>query len=378
MDVRRATLAVVVCVATSSCFEEPVREHLHLMLPAGEVVVVTAVEEVAGPEVAGSNRRLADRLDEARVEIERGWDRWRPLFEQLEPVADRTVVERVDGHTRRSVYSGVVARFEPVASLLSRVGLAAVLEAGGPIHELQLSPAGSPPATWNERQEVERRLDEWSEVVASYLAGAADLYDYLDRRPDRAVPCLSHIFDRHGAGSAPLEAQEEELVVALKDRIEAVTEVLVVGGEEAYSLNELSRRAFDPFPTRLTLTVVGEILESEGFVDHDGTLERPSVDLWSALATLEGRWIAPDLVTAMAAPGPEHLQPEPDPATFAGLPRSHAPPPDGSDVAAEIRSRLAPPDLHRVRWRPAVATADDLEIDDPRQLLDRAMTVLPD
>jgi len=373
----RAAVVAAACLATCACFEEPVREHLHLTMLGGGVVVVTAVEDVAGPELAGSNQRLIDRLDEARTEIERGWDRWRPLFDELEPVAERSIVERVDGLARRALYSGVVSSFEPVQHFLGGVGLAATLDTDGPLYELQLAPTGAPPATWNERQEVERRLDEWSVTVAAYLAEASELYEHLDRRPDRAVACLSHLFDSHGEESGPLDEREEELIIALKERIEAVSEALLVGGDEMFSLNELSRRAFDPSPARLTLSVMGETVEIEGFLDQDGYLERPAIDLWNALTALEGRWIAPDLVTAMVAPGPGELQPHPDPELFAGLDRRYAPAPDPVDVAAALRSHLVAPDLPRVAWLPAVANIGVLEVDDPRQLLDTAIAGLP-
>lgn len=79
----------------------------------------------------------------------------------------------------------------------------------------------------------------------------------------------------------------------------------------------------------------------------------------------------------MVAPGPEAVQPEPDPESFASMARFHAPPPDAWEVAVELRSRLTPAREHRVRWRPAVAATDDLEIADPRQLLDQAIAGLP-
>jgi hypothetical protein len=373
----RVAIAAVTVLTALGCFEEPVREHVHLTLLGGEVVVVTTVQDVASPDVAGSNQRLADRLDEARTEIERGWDRWRPLYDTLEPIADRSTVERVDGLARRAVYSGAVTEFRPVERFLDSVGMTATLAGEPRLLELQLSPSGSPPATWNERQEVERRIDDWSAVVAAYLGGAVTLYEYLDQRPDRAVACLSHVLDSHAAESGPLDEREEELVSALKERIEAVSEVLLVGSDDPYSLNELSRRAFDPFPARLTVSVAGEPVEVEGFVERDGYLERPAVDLWTALASLEGRWIAPDLVTAMIAPVPGALQPQPDPEAFAALDRRYAPAPDPSEVASALRSGLIAPDLHRVRWRPSVPNPDDLEIDDPRQLLDKAVAGMP-
>ena len=57
---------------------------------------------------------------------------------------------------------------------------------------------------------------------------------------------------------------------------------------------------FDPFPARLTITVDGQVLESQGFLAEPRFFERANVDAWNALKSLEGRWISPDLVTALA------------------------------------------------------------------------------
>jgi hypothetical protein len=214
-------------------------------------------------------------------------------------------------------------------------------------------------------------------TVAEYLAEAAAFYQYLERRPDRAVPCLSHLFDRHGPEPAALDTGEEELVARLKDRIQAVARALQVESGDAYTLNELSRLAFDPFPVRLTVAVRGTPVTVEGFVDGAGFLERPAVDLWRALAGLEGRWLSPDLVTAMIAPGPQARQPEPVPEDFATIARLWTKAPQPSEVAAALRAELVPLELHRVLWRSAAAEVVDLENEDPWHLLDAALADLP-
>jgi hypothetical protein len=378
----RAAVAAVACVAAAACFEEPVREHLHLTLIGDQAVVVTTVQEIAGPEAAESNPQLAARLDERRTAIERGWDRWRPLFDELQPGIERTTLEKEGGVAWRAVYSAATTDFDAVARLLASQGLDAILDHDqiddhSSEHELRLYPVGSPPATSNELREVERRLDEWSVTVAEYLAEAVALYEHFERRPDRAVPCLSHLFDRHGPEPAALDKGEEELVARLKDRIQAVARVLQVDSGEAYTLNELSRLAFDPFPARLTIAVRGEPVVVEGFVEGDGFLERPAVDLWRALAGLEGRWLEPDLVTAMIAPGPQDRQPEPVPEDFATIARRWTKAPQPSEVAAALRAELVPVELQRVRWHSTAAEVVDLESEDPWHLLDAALADLP-
>lgn len=382
MRATRIATAAAACLAAVACFEEPVREHLHLTVIADEAFVVTTVQEVAAPVVAERNPQLAGRLEDARAALERGFDRWRPLYDELQPAVERTTLEKIEGVARRAVYSAAVTDFERVSDLLSSQGLDAVLDHRRlddelVEHELRLYAVGSPPATSSERQEVERRLDEWSAAVAEYLAAAGILYEHLARRPDRAVPCLSHLFDRHGPEPADLTPVEEELVGRLKDRIQAVAGVLEVGDGEAYTLNERSRLAFDPFPARLTVAVRGALVEVDGLAEGDGFLERPAVDLWRALASLEGRWLAPDLVTAMIAPVPHEQQPEPDPEAFAALPRRFRPAPSPAEVAAALRAALVPAEQQIVRWRSTPGDLAWLEGSNPTVVLDAAQADLP-
>ena len=378
----RAVVVAAACTATGACFEEPVREHLHLTLFGEQAVVVTTVQNVAGPEVAEDNPQLAARLDDARAAIERGFDRWRPLYDDLQPGIERTTIEKEGGVTRRALYSAATADFDSVARLLASQGLDAALDHHRLDdeqleHELRVWPVGSPPATSNERAEVERRLAEWSVIVADYLAGAAALYGYLDRHPDRAVACLSHLFDRHGPEPLSLDASEDELVALVKGRIQRVARVLQVEPGEASTLNELSRLAFDPFPVRLTVVVRGTPVTVEGFVEGSGFLERPSVDLWRALASLEGRWLAPDLVIAMIAPVPQDQQPDPDPEAFAAIARRWTQPPEPAEVSAALRAALVPAELHRVLWRSPAGEVIDPESEDPWHLVDSALADLP-
>jgi hypothetical protein len=119
------------------------------------------------------------------------------------------------------------------------------------------------------------------------------------------------------------------------------------------------------------------LISHEGWIQGDGYLERPPVDLWRALETLEGRWLSPDLVTAMVAPVPEHLQPDPDPVDFASRPRWFAHAPSPTDVADAIRAELVPLELHTLRWRPALPDGPEELKDLPRWYLSQAEATLP-
>jgi len=349
----RTGLIVLCCLPLTACFEEPVREHVHLTIRDDDPVIVTVVQEVASSDVAQGNLKLAYRLDESRDTIEQNLDPWSRRFALLAPLAERLTIERLDGELRRSIHSAVLPSFDEAVRLLEADGLTGSLTRVGASSEVQLFPTGGSRATYLQRQDAERKLEEWSEILADYFEAVADLYAYLEERPDRAVPFFAHIFDKHeGLGvTGPLDETEEDLLAQAKTTMEEVALALLVADADAFSLNELTRLVYDPFPARLTIAVEGQVLSVKGWVEEDGFFERPAVDAWNALRSLEGRWISPDLVTAVAAPVSEDQQPDPDVLFFASLPRRFSSPPAAGEVEAAILAELVPADEFALRWR---------------------------
>jgi len=349
----RTAFLVLLCLPLTACFEEPVREHVHLTIRNDGPVIVTVVQEVASSDVAHNNPELAYRLDESRDAIDHSLDPWSRRFALLEPLAERLTIERLEGELRRSTHSAVVSSFDEAVRLLEADGLTGSLSLAGGYAEIQLFPTGGSRATYLQRQDAERRLSEWSDRLATYFEAVADLYAHLDEQPDRAVPCFAHVFDKHeGLGATgPLEVKEEELVTRVKTSMEEVALALMVPEDDAFSLNELTRLVYDPFPARLTIAAEGRVFEVEGWIEDSGFYERPAVDAWNALRSLEGRWISPDLVTEAAAPLPEDQQPDPDVLLFASLPRRFTSPPTSGDVEAAILAALVPENRLLLRWR---------------------------
>ena len=360
----RSLLILLLCLPLLGCFEEPVREHLHLTLRGGGPVIVTVVQEVTPSGRTGNNPVLDDRLEESRDTIDHSLDPWSQRFALLEPLAEHISVERVDGELRRSVHSAVLPSFDEVLQMVEADGLTGSLTVVDGKAHLELFPTGGSRATYTQRQDADRLLGEWSAMLAVYFETVADLYAYLDEQPDRAGPCFAHIFDKQeGLGiTRPLEPVEEKLVVRVEDAMEEVAFALMVPSGQAFSLNELTRLVYDPFPARLTIAVEGQVLEAEGFSAGADFFERPPVDAWTALRSLEGRWISPDLVTAAAAPAPDDRQPDPDVLAFASIPRRYFPPPDAAEVESAIVAGLVPEEMLRLVWRPPPA-ADEKSVD---------------
>jgi hypothetical protein len=360
----RAILIAVLCLPLTACFEEPVQEHLHLTIRGDGSVVATVVQKVASSERGEDNQELADRLEEARETLAQNLDPWSQRYANLEPLAEHQSIERVDGELRRSIRSAVLASFDEVVRLLEADGLTGNLVDVGGVAELNLFPTGGSRATYFQRQDADRRMREWSAQLADYFNAAVDLYIYLDRQPERAVPCLANIFDKHeGMGvTGPLEPIEEELVVRVKESMEEVSFALVVPDGEAFSLNELARLVYDPFPARLTVAVEADVLNATGFVTGTGHFERSAVDIWNALRSLEGRWISPDLVTAAAAPVPDDQQPDPDVLFLASQLRHYSNPPTSGEVESAILSELVPEELLQLRWRTRPRPEGELDL----------------
>jgi hypothetical protein len=350
----RIALILMLCLPLFGCFEDPVREHVHLTLRGAGPVIVTVVQEVADPRLAEGNEELADRMEESRTTIESNLDPWSRRFALQQPLAEHRSTQWVEGDLRRSVHSAVLASFDEVVEMVGADGLTGNLEEAGGVAEVSFFPTGGSRATYTQRQEAERLLVEWSDTLAAYFESVIDLYAYLGSRPDRAVPCFAHIFDTHAGitASGPLEEEEEELVLRIKNALDAVVLVLVVPEGDSFSMNELTRLVYDPFPARLTVSVDGRVLQSDGWIADSGFFERPAVDAWNALISLDGRWLAPDLVTAMVSPAPEDLQPEPDPVEFASRPRYVAAAPTSAEVESALLSALVPADELTLRWRP--------------------------
>ncbi|MCU0291165.1 MAG: hypothetical protein MUF10_04135 [Thermoanaerobaculaceae bacterium] len=337
----------------AGCFEQPVAERVELAFLAGGGFVVTARAEVRPPRGEGSNPALERRIAEARADFAAGWASWDPRFEALEPARERLEVERRMGDVERVVRQALAREPEGLRRFFAFTDVDAVLAEEPGEAELQLAPRSASRATAAERRRVERELESWSEILARYLAVTGELYRYLDQRPERAERCMAELFSvARPEGSADLDGDEARLVKAVNDAMGEVVMVLKVESGEAYTLDELSRRVFDPFPAPVSVVLPAAPDEVEGFVvASDGRLRVPVQGLWDALARLAGAWVAPDPVVAMvehslASPGTEFPL-----ATFLALPRSHAStPPEPRDVAAALRRELTPAPLYRVRW----------------------------
>lgn len=366
---RRVALPCALAFLLGGCFEEPVREELELRLAGDGTVEVALTTTILVPDEEVDNLSLRRRLDEERRRLLLGEDDWVRRFERLDARSQETTFERDHGVLASARQSAVVDLDEdPEAlgrffsdTLVNAFYSADPADAGGAgTAELSLYPLSPGRAGRRDRQRLERAVDPWTEALARYLLAAGRLYGYLDEHPDRAEVAFSVLLEdvlpEEDGGRRELPHPDEEpLVEAVEEAMAEAWEVLLVSSQEAYSINEVSRLVYDPFPARVRVDVAGAVVEVEGFEeDPEGGLRVPSVSLWDALAALQGRWLEPDplLLYVGRSGGPTGV---PGPsfglADVVARDRVHAPPPSAEEIRAELESRLVPAPVYRVVYR---------------------------
>lgn len=346
-------LLPALCLVLVACFEQPIKENLALRFLENGAVLVHATVELADAESV-SNAAVKRRLEQARRDLLDGTDAWAPRFAALAPAAERYGWEKRLGEVKRLERSAALAEPASLSELFRDTSLSVTYRVVEEERwaELAIVPGASSRATRRQRKELDEALGPWCERVAAYLEAARNLYDYLDDHPDRARACLADLFSDLAEEEKPALTEEEEaLLEPLGKNMEEVLGVLLVDGDAAYSLDEISHLVYDPFPARLSVTLPGKPLEVEGFATApDGALTVSGLGLWDALASLEGRWLSPDLVqiyVAHQSGGKQAL----DLDSLAEAPRRSDLHVQAKEVEQAIAERLTPAPLYRARWR---------------------------
>ncbi len=337
-----------------ACFDltPPVEETLLLsFLPDGGLRVRLTVE-LRHPEGKRAASNLGRRVRQAEEELLAGWGPWSRRFGEVSATLEGFHWEKEHGRLVYLERNLVLDDPADLTELLADTPIHAAYTAADGVAELALYPGAADGATRRERREVEQALDGWSETLADYFRAAAELYRYLELRPDRALACFDNFFEAGEAYGEP--TPEEDLL--LEDLGEASTElleVLEVDDERAYSLDELSRKVFDPFPARFEVELPAPAIDASGFRPHAGRWAVPGLSLYSALELLADDRLSPDPVTAWIAHQRAATDEPFDVAAFAARERSaHAT--GSSEVRNALAAALTPADVYRLAWRASV------------------------
>lgn len=363
MTARRCRIAGPAALLTAAllaggCFDDPVHETLEIeMLPDGAAEVRLEVRFT--DQFTVDRSPAAARLRAARETLLQGWDPWTARFAGLEPESESFAWQRESGELVRLTRTARLTDPSAITQLFADSAVGAFYERGEGWASLALYPGRSDRASRAEAERVAAELALWSAEVADYLAAVEALYRYLEARPERAEPCFYVLYsDLLPEREVALYGEEEELLGDVSDGISEVGRVLALGGDEAYTLNELAHRVYDPFPAQLVVKVPGEPLEVEGFERWSGGLQVAGLGLWEAFAALEGLWVDPDPGLAWV----RHFQSDaerPFPlSAFLAYPRRFQPAPDVAETEAALVAQLEPQPAYRVVWAmPQTASA---------------------
>ncbi len=336
---------------STGCFEEPVRNTVIIEpLNGGEARVTTIVEM----NDVSSNRFARERLDAARSQILQGTDAWSHRYNGIEATSELFRWEKEEGVLKRMERSAVVDA-KNLALLFSDSSFSIFLESGDGYGELSIYPAASNRATPAQNRTLQASMTSWTRTLSRYLTEVGHLYRYLEVRPDRARPVFAAVFEdllpREELEEVDeLTDEENELVERVSHAMAAASTALAVPDDDAWSLDEISRIDYDPFPADFRVVVPGPIVAAEGFTEDDeGRLEVRQVGLWKAMESLIGNWVSPDPLVAWmeTARGEKRF----DLDAFVSLPRRFQDAPAPDDLLAAIEAQLRPEPVYRVTWR---------------------------
>jgi hypothetical protein len=351
---RRVSLALCLLLI-AGCFEVPVRQRLQLVFEDDGTLRTVLKVELVGDRSASP--AMEERLAREEDALLRGDDPWRSRFEALEGDVEELSWRKEGGLLRRFVRTAEASHD-------------ALLEDGGPlgrfwgdtpifpvyawdeetgVAELALYPGTADRATRREACRVDELLAEWSEHLLAYFRSLEELYVYLESRPDRALATFGELFD-HDLELPEVTAEEGRLTEAVTDQMLAALGIFELDEGEAETLEEISRRVFDPFPAEVSVKLPSPPLEAEGFEEAGGELIVPGLSLWAALRQLEDRWVWPNPLAAAAGPDGPTGEQEVDVVAVAAAPRRWEVPLGADEIEQELRAWLSPARVYRVTW----------------------------
>lgn len=415
-------IVAALAIALAGCTDDPVAETLHLEFfppsteerePAEDAVVeptdtsgyvkLEAKVAIRRHKVPEGSAPIERRLNDRTEALMNGYDVWHLRFDRLyEPVADGAEWERagreLTSYRRWALVGNPDAELQEFfANTPIRPSLV-VWDNERPELDQQRPPPrtvslefvfdGGTQATAGESDTVERGLRGFAADVARYQRRVAALWRYMDENPGRRFECLRALFGAargdelpesrlvtpprelapsttpptpaERAGDRPvLRDLEIELIERIVEAGEPLLEIFEVPEDDAFTLQELSRRVFDPFPAAITAVPDGPVVEAVGFAESGDGWTIPSLDLWRAYRSQDGRFVSPDpLIFLLDTDGNDFGCEERDDAckdrerVFAFLESGAfvARPGSSNLIRQALEAELRPIDVYRLTW----------------------------
>jgi len=353
--VARRIAVVLLALTLSGCLEPPVSESLELRLLPGGASIVTVGVALRDPSDYDQAPRVKQRLESEARELAAETDPWSARLRRAEPERELSSVERDRGRLSRVRRRVLLKDPADLDEFFRDTGVDVVYAEGDGWAELTLTPGRPGRATAAQRQRLEREVSSFGDRFAEYAAAMRALYAYLEANPDRARICLGEILSVKEEGGT-LTAEEEPLAGRVNDAIGALGAILDPASGEGFTLDELSRLVYDPFPAPMRVTVPGTIVEREGFPGELASeLKIPVYSMWSAFTRLEGRWFFPDPALALWRDDAAKTGKPFDLDAFLAIPRRAAIAPTAGEARGALANQLRPEPVYRVRYQPAAA-----------------------
>jgi hypothetical protein len=341
----RLSGALVIGLLATACVQPPIRDDLTIEF-SNEAESVT-VRADTWFDLKGTDRATDARLVVAREAVIAGTDAWSARFARVRAESDSVMYQRNRGTLERASRTAVIAP-EELQTLLADSNITVNVLRGDGWRELSLYPGSSSRASREQQRRIDDELAGWSAAVARYLTAIHRMYTYLDERPARSEVLFAALLNEKGVdGIAPaIPESEQAFVEAVAIEMERIADRLSEREGRAATLHEELDLVFNPFPARITILVPGEVVAREGFDqgnDRSGVIER--VELFEAIAALEGRWVSPDPVAALLqeqSPGAREL---------AAVPRKSTAVVTARQVAEVLRGTLERRRPYTLRWR---------------------------
>ena len=347
-------LATLQVLLLAGCFEPPVREDVAFRFDetgGAEIAVTTRLgTEEHYKDNAGALRRLVEAREAARC----GEDPFSRQLERLLPTTFRRSLFSREGALRESVRTATFSDPRALEHVFEGAPLYIAVTRSGNETQLEILPGSGGRATTAERLEVNRELDRFSAAAARYLRALAQLWAWLDEHPgeERLVVGTLLGVDVPKPADWVRDEREEELGAAVVDAMEKVHEFFRLSEGRAESLDELSRKAYDPFPAPLWVHVSGTILESTGFRrEEDGSFSVPPVSLFGTLSELSGKWVTPDPLAEILRREERPQETPPDVDRFLARGRQVTARPSAGGIRETVDAALVPAPVYRLRWR---------------------------
>ena len=344
---RRLVLAAVILF--TACLEPVVEESLNLAFDETGALTITATTNMIRRETP-DDHPVSERLRELRDAAQRGDDFWGRQFGTMSAEHERVIFDYTEEVLVGVTRSLSLKETAEVENLFRAFGVGTFVTRDRNLLTFEVYPADATRATEEQRRIARRETQTTSEAFVAYLDAARRLYEYLERHPDRARPLLERLFE-----TSEIEIDENEwaIIASVGESMNAITAIFEIHESQPYTLDELSRLVFNPFPAETTIQIQGRVRDVVGFEAlGPNHYKVPTIGLWGALASFEGEWLSPDLLVVDV-----NLKMKGDKTGNAaaverllGQARHYEPTPRASEILRELEKRLAPASVYRLQW----------------------------